>query len=224
MLVGERMSHSVVYVAPDTLITDALNLMRSEHVRRLPVLYRGKLIGIISESDLLNASPMVASALTLWELSYCLNKLTVGQIMTREVITVAEDTPIEEAARLMSDHKVSGMPVMRGDSIVGMITETDLFRIMLELVGARQHGIRVTMLLPESPSHLARLTELIARAGGSILSLGLLSDERPGNVKVTCKIDGMSLEQVRGCVAPLAQQIIDIRENYLERAYNEALV
>jgi acetoin utilization protein AcuB len=221
MLIRERMSHSVIYVAPDTSVTDAFNLMKSEHVRRLPVLKRGKLVGIVSDKNLLNASPSPATSLNVWELTYLLGKLTIGEIMAREVLTVTEDTPIEEAARIMADHKIGGLPVMRDGEVVGMITETDLFKTFLEMLGARQRGVRVTVLVPEQPGQLAELTQAIASIGGNILALGTFAGEHPGNSLVTCKIDGVELELVRARVEPLVERLVDIRETYVERVMNQ---
>jgi acetoin utilization protein AcuB len=221
MLIRERMSHSVIYVAPETSVTDALSLMKSEHVRRLPVLKRGKLLGIVSDKDLLNASPSPVTSLSVWELTYLLGKLTIGEIMTREVLTVTEDTPIEEAARIMADHKIGGLPVMRDGEVVGMITETDLFKTFLEMMGARQRGVRLTVLVPEEPGQLARLTQAIASIGGNIIALGTFAGEHPGNSLVTCKIDGVELERVRAQVLPLVERLVDIREVYLERILNQ---
>jgi acetoin utilization protein AcuB len=218
MLIGTRMSHSVVFVTPETSVTDALNLMKSEHVRRLPVLKRGKLVGIVSDKDLLNASPSPVTSLSVWELTYLLGKLTIGEIMTRDVLIVAEDTPIEEAARIMADYKIGGMPVMRGDEVVGMITETDLFKVFLEMLGARQRGIRLTVLVPEQPGQLALLTQAVASIGGNIIALGTFAGENPGNSLVTCKIEGVELEQVRSLIEPLVERLVDIREIALQRA------
>jgi acetoin utilization protein AcuB len=218
MLIGTRMSHSIVFVAPETSITDALNLMRSEHVRRLPVLKRGKLVGIVSDKDLLNASPSPATSLSVWELTYLLGKLTIGEIMTKDVLTVTEDTPIEEAARIMADYKIGGMPVMRGAEVVGMITETDLFKVFLEMLGARQRGVRLTVLVPDEPGQLARLTQAIASIGGNIIALGTFAGERPSNSLVTCKIEGVELERVRAQVEPVVERLVDLRETALQRA------
>src|SRR5208337_4629344 len=94
--------------------------------------------------DLLYASPSPATSLSIWELNYLLGKLTLDKVMTRDVITVAEDAPIEEAARMMADHKIGGLPVVKDGSLVGVITETDVFRAFLELLGARRPGVRIT--------------------------------------------------------------------------------
>lgn len=166
MFVGERMSRPVISVTPETPINDALHLMRSEHIRRTPVVHHGKLVGIVSMKDLLNASPSQATTLSVWELNYLLSKLTIEPIMTKKVLTVTEDTPIEDAARIMADKRVGGLPVLRNGDVVGMITETDLFKIFLELMGARVSGVRAEVRLPDERGELAHLTQAIADAGG----------------------------------------------------------
>ena len=138
MLVKNRMSYPIITVEPDMPIMEALNLMRTKNIRRMPVVEaNGKLIGIISDKDLLNAGPSQATSLSVWEINYLVGKITVKKVMTKNVLTISEDTPIEEAARIMVDNKVGGMPVMRGKEIVGVITESDLFKVLLELMGNR---------------------------------------------------------------------------------------
>src|SRR5512134_3118502 len=106
MLVNERMSHPVITVSPDTPIMEALRLMESEHIRRAPVVKDGKLVGIVAQKDLLNASPSPVTSLSVWEIHDLVSKITVKRVMTLKVITIQEDTPLEEAARLMADHKI----------------------------------------------------------------------------------------------------------------------
>jgi len=196
MLVGERMSHPVISVRQDMPITDALNMMRREHIRRAPVIKDGKLIGIVSDKDLLNASPSPATSLSVWEMNYLLSKITVKDVMTKDVLTVTEDTPIEEAARIMADNKIGGLPVVRNDGVVGIITETDLFKIFLELMGARDIGVRVTALVHEERGQLARLTQAIANAGGNFLAFGQFSGEDSTNRLVTFKVEGLDRWQL----------------------------
>src|SRR4030067_2289301 len=115
MFVGERMSHPVITVSPDMPVVDVLDLMKREHIRRTPVVKGGKLVGIVSDKDLLNASPSPVTSLSVWELNYLLSKIQVKDVMTKEVMTVFADTPLEEAARIMADNKIGGLPGRRGD-------------------------------------------------------------------------------------------------------------
>src|SRR4030095_15366719 len=100
MFVGERMSRPVISVSPDAPINDVLAMFKKEHIRRAPVMKDGKLVGIVSERDLLNASPSPVTSLSIWELNYLISKVTISRVMTKKVITVDQDTPIEEAARI----------------------------------------------------------------------------------------------------------------------------
>lgn len=211
MLAGERMSHPVISINPEMPITDALNLMKRERIRRTPVVKEGKMVGIISDKDLLNASPSPATSLSVWEMNYLLSKIRVRDVMTRKVLTVTEDTPIEEAARIMADNKIGGLPVMRDGRVVGIITETDLFKIFLELMGAREPGVRGTVLVLDKPGQLAKLTETIANLGGNIIAFGQFTGEDPSNRLVTFKVSGIEEKKLVAELEPLVEKVIDIR-------------
>ncbi|MBI5943231.1 MAG: CBS domain-containing protein [Chloroflexi bacterium] len=218
MLVGERMSRPVISITKEMPIHDALALFKKEKIRRAPVLKDGKLIGIISDKDLLNASPSQITSLSVWEMNYMLSKITVREVMTRKVLTVQVDTPIEEAARLMADNKIGGMPVMKADKVVGVITETDLFKIFLELMGARTKGIRVTALAEDHPGQLAKITKAIADAGGNFISFGQFASVANGSsagvktVVVTFKVAEMKLDSVKKALAKVVVKLVDVRE------------
>ncbi len=211
MLVGERMTKPIITIASDMPIVEALDLMKREHIRRTPVVDNGKLVGIVSDKDLLNASPSPATSLSVWELNYLLSKVTVGDVMTRDVITVTEDTPIEQAARIMADNKIGGLPVMSGDEVVGIITETDLFKLFLELMGARNMGVRVTALVPHKSGELAALTAAISQKGGNFIAFGQFEGTTPNNRLVTFKVDNIDMEVVKEIITPLVDELIDIR-------------
>jgi acetoin utilization protein AcuB len=213
MLAKERMSHPVITVYPDLPIQEALKLMQEERVRRFPVVdKRGRLIGIVSERDLLHAAPSDATSLSVWELNYLLSKITVGKVMTRDVITITEDTPLEEAARIMADHKIGGLPVVRDGEVVGIITETDLFKIFLEMLGGREPGVRLAVLLPNAAGELVKLTKAIHEIGGNILALGTFLGESSQNREVTIKVAGVNRQILASKIEPLVERILDIRE------------
>ena len=190
---------------------DALDLMKSKGIRRTPVMKDGRLVGIISDKDLLNAAPSDATSLSVWELNYLLGKITVGEIMTKDVVTVTEDTPIEEAAYLMAANKIGGLPVMSNGHLAGLITETDLFRVFLELMGAQQDGVRVTALVPDVVGELDLLTHAIAEAGGEFIALTQFAGDNSANRIATFKIRGMDEAQVQEKIAPFIEKLIDIR-------------
>jgi acetoin utilization protein AcuB len=211
MFVGERMSRPVISVTPDMPINDVLAMFRKEHIRRAPVVKDGKLVGIVSERDLLNASPSSVTTLSVWELNYLISKVTVKNVMTKKVVTVDQDTPIEEAARIMADKKIGGVPVMSGSNVVGVITETDLFKVFLELMGARQKAWRVTATIAEKPGTLAQLTQVIAQNGGNFISFGMFSGPDANSRTVTFKVEGLEKNKLREVLEPVVVKFWDMR-------------
>ena len=211
MLVGERMSHPVLTVSPDMSALDAQAFMRREHIRRAPVIQDGKLVGIVTEGDLLNASPTQATLLSVWEINYLVSKIKVSQVMSKKVMTIAEDTPIEEAARVMIDNKVGGLPVTREGKVVGIITETDLFKVMLEMLGARQRGVRASVLVPNVAGEIAELSKAIFEAGGNIIALGTFAGDDPSTAELAFKVVGPDEASLRSVLTPLVTKIKDIR-------------
>ena len=211
MLVSERMSHPVISITSDLPLLDAINLIRRERIRRTPVVDHGQLVGIVSEKDLLHAAPSEATSLSVWEMNYLLSKIQVKDVMTKRVLTVTTDTPIEEAARLMADNRIGGLPVMRDDKVVGIITETDLFKIFLEMLGARQKAVRISMLVSNQAGEIARLSQAIFQRGGNIIALGTFAGEDPSNSLLTIKVAGPGLEDLRAVVEPLVLRLTDIR-------------
>jgi acetoin utilization protein AcuB len=213
MLVYERMSRHPLTVKPDTKVDAALKRMREEKIRRFPVVDDGgNLVGIVSDQDLLYAAPSPATSLSIHEMHYLYSRITVKQVMTRDVITVDESDPIEEAARIMVDNKVGGLPVMREGELVGLITETDVFRTFMEMMGARDQGVRLTLLCPDKPGELAALTSAVAGLGGNITSLGTFWGEDASNAIVTMKVAGVSKDAVMEKIEPHILEVIDARE------------
>jgi len=207
------MTKNVITVASDLTISEALNLMRIEHIRRVPVVQAGKLVGIVSDKDLLNASPSAATSLSVWEMNYLLSKITLKEVMTKKVLTVSEDTPIEEAARIMADNKIGGLPVVRAGKVVGIITETDLFKIFLEMMGAREQGVRGSVLMTEKAGQLAKLTQALSEHGGNFVAFGTFSGEDSANRLITFKVANLTKEQVANLIKPLVEKVIDLRDS-----------
>ena len=213
MLVRERMSHPVITTQPEIPIMEAHELMQKEHIRRLPVINRhNRLVGIVSEKDLLHAEPSFVTSLSVWEMHYLLSKITVKEVMTRDVITITENTPLEEAAHIMADNKIGGLPVLHDGRVVGIITETDLFKIFLEMLGARERGIRLAVMVSNAPGGLVQLTKAIFDIGGNILSLGTFLGESCDNREVTMKVAGVSTNVLKEAIEPFVERIVDIHE------------
>jgi acetoin utilization protein AcuB len=213
MFVGSRMKHPVITIGPKTSLEEALSVMTKQHIRRLPVVDQsGSLMGIVTELDLLKASPSAATSLSVWEIKSLLSTYPIEKIMTKEVFTVTEDMPLEEAARIMSDNKIGGMPVVRGESVVGIITETDIFKAFLEVFGAREAGLRLTVELDKAPGVLAKLTKAIFEMGGDIISLGSFLGEDSKTSELVLRIHGIEEKELLKAIKPYVNRVVDIRD------------
>jgi acetoin utilization protein AcuB len=214
MLVRDRMTPNPITIGLGSAVPDALRIMQERKVRRLPVLdASGRLAGIVSENDLRHVSPSPATTLAVWEISELVAKIKVAQVMTRNVITVSEDTPLEDAARLMADHKISGLPVMHESKVTGIITETDLFKAFLELMGGRRPGVRLTVAADGAKGTLAKLTAAISTAGGDIVGLGCQEIKGPSGQQweMVFKVQDLTKEQLLAAVRPLVTAVLDTR-------------
>ncbi|MBI5652102.1 MAG: CBS domain-containing protein [Chloroflexi bacterium] len=213
MLVRERMTANPIVVHPDTSFEDALQLLRDKKVRRLPVVDKnGDLVGIVVEKDLLYASPSPATSLSVFEVHYLLSKLQVKDVMTKRVITVGEDCPLEEAARIMVDHKIGSLPIVRGKQVVGIVTETDVFRTMAEALGGRSKGLRVTLRVPDVKGELAMLTSKIAELGGNFVSFATFLGGDLQHTEISFKVQDVKKEAVIAALEKTGAQILDVRE------------
>ncbi|MFN2285004.1 MAG: CBS and ACT domain-containing protein [Anaerolineae bacterium] len=213
MLVKDCMTSNPVTIGPDMPVAEALSFMRQQNVRRLPIVNKkGKLIGIISEKDLLYASPSPATSLSVYEVGYLLSKLKVEEIMAKDVTTVAPGAPLEEAARIMADGQVGGLPVMDGDHLVGIITETDIFKTILEMMGARQAGVRLTLHLVDEPGALSRITGSIAALGGDIIALGTFH-QLDGGGAMMVKVRGVERDALVSAMEAIGIEVADVRQN-----------
>ncbi len=212
MLVGERMTRNPVTILDTASIDDGIHLMRERKVRRLPVLDEsGKMVGIVSDKDLLHAAPSPATSLSVYELHYLLAKLTIKQVMSSPVISVTPDTPLEEAARVMADNKIGGLPVTEGDRLVGIITETDVFKILVELLGARAPGQRVTVRVTEGKGVLARITSALSDLGANIISVVTYAGATPAERLIMVKLSDAPSAAVRNALAGLGVEVVDFR-------------
>jgi acetoin utilization protein AcuB len=213
MLVGRRMTANPMTVRPDVSIAEALEQMRREKVRHFPVVDKeGRLVGIVSRQDLLYASPSSVTSLNVWEVTYLVSQIKVREVMTKKVITATEDMPVEEAARVMADNKVGCLPVVRDQIVVGIITESDLFRIFLELFGAREKGIRLSVLAPYFKGSMAQITSEITNNGGLILAFNTFLGDDPTNWGAHLKVTDIPKEKLLEVVKPLVVEVLDVRQ------------
>jgi len=173
MFVRMWMTAEVVTVNAETPILEARTLMKQHSIRRLPVLKHGRLVGIVTQGDIQEASPSDATSLSVWELNYLLAKTRVSDIMTprANLSTIGPDDPVEKAALLMRERKISGLPVLEEDELVGIITESDIFDILLHVMGVRMQGTRLTLALCDAPQMLVKVLDVCREQGVKVLSI-----------------------------------------------------
>jgi acetoin utilization protein AcuB len=215
MIIERIMTSSLLVAHPNTTVTDAQDTMQREKIHHLPIVHAEtkKLLGIVSEKDLLYASPSPASTLDVWEMTKLLSRLTVDKVMTKEVVTVTADDIVENAARIMVDRDIGCLPVVDKAGIpIGIITESDLFRIFIDLFGSRERGLRATLRVPEEPGEVEKLARDIAEHGGNIISFGTLPGDGPTNAVCIIKVSGMSRELFLSSVEKHILDVMDIRE------------
>ncbi|NLB87659.1 MAG: CBS domain-containing protein [Syntrophomonadaceae bacterium] len=199
MKVKDRMTTNVITISPDTNITEAFRLMKENDIRRLPVVDNEKLIGIITLTDLNQASPSSATSLSIHELNYLLAKTKIKDILPKKqnIVTVSPDAYIETAAKLMRRHTISGLPVMENDKVVGIITETDLFDSLIEILGVYEPHTRIDILVNDNrPGVLAEITGLISSKNINILNAVGYYDKKINVYKVIIRIENLEYDSL----------------------------
>ena len=213
MIIERRMTRNPVTATPDMSISEASTLMKQEKVHRLPVLDKDKkLVGIITEKDILYASPSPASSLSIHEMAYLLSKLTVKKLMSKNVVTITKDTTVEEAARMMVDQDLSCLPVLEDEKLIGIVSKSDMFKILLELFGARHFGIRVSFIVEDKPGTIARISQALSEQNIDIITFGTFMGTDPTNAICTIKVQGASISKVVEIIKPFVSQLLDVRE------------
>ena len=172
MFVAKRMTPNPITIESTTTIADASELMRKHKFRRLPVVDKGRLVGIVTDRDLRTVAPSPATSLSIFELNYLLAKMQVKDIMHKDVITIPVDATIEEAALIMSTRHIGGLVVV-GDngSVVGVITETDIFNSFVEIMGLKEGKTRFTFRVSNQVGVLHDITRVFKDLGINISSL-----------------------------------------------------
>ncbi len=212
MLVKDCMTPSPLTILPETTHRQAAELMREHKVHHLPVVDKsGRLMGIVVEQDLLAAQPSPATTLSIYEIHGLLSKLQVREIMKRPVHTTTPNCPLEEAARLMLDEDIGCLPVVENEQVVGIITDTDIFRALVTMLGGGQSGARFTVQVADRPGILARLAQIVADAGGNIVSVISWRDAA-GAAYITIKEQGADFARLKPGLEALDAELTDLQE------------
>ena len=190
MKVRDKMSPDPTTINLDTTVAEAFQIMREKSIRRLPVMHNGKLAGIITINDLSKVSPSPATSLSIFELNYLLTKAKIKDIVPKnmKVITVDAGDNIEQAAILMREHKIGGIPVIEGEKLVGIITETDIFDAFIDILGVNRPGTRIDLEVDERVGLVAQITSIIAEHGMGIENLVLIEKDPKPNFELIIRV------------------------------------
>ena len=161
MLVGRRMRTSLITVNKAATLAQARELLHSHRIRHLPVTEGDRLLGILTDRDIRQAAPSSAAAFNPDQVAAFLSQIPVTEAMVRNVRTVSPFTTIEEAAKLMIEHKIGCLPVTEADRLVGIITETDILGVLVDVMGIREPSAMIELTLPDRPGALAEITRII---------------------------------------------------------------
>ena len=223
MLVKNWMSKNLITVDVDDSMQDAVKRMKQNDIRMLPVLKKRKLVGVVTDRDLKRASASDATTLDVHELLYLVSKIKVGNIMTKDPITVPQNFTVEETAEVLLSHKISGAPVVdQNGGLVGTITQTDLFRVLISLTGVGKGGIQFAFQLEDRPGSIKEVADIIRLYGGRMVSILTSYDGVPeGYRKVFIRmhsIERTRLQQLKEELSYKAALIymVDHRENIRE--------
>lgn len=213
MTIERRMTlNPIVAHVTDTAYA-TLKLMKNEGVQKVPVLDdEGNLKGVITEKDILTATLSEEKGVSLLEMVYKISNLTLDKLMTSDVVSISPSTDIEEVARIMVTQGISFLPVCKDGKLVGLVSKSDMFKIMMELFGARHYGTRISFCVVDRIGALAEISRTLYENNISIISLCTFSDEDPEKVIVTLKVRGSSIKELKELLSPYTAGFVDLGE------------
>ena len=197
MLVRKKMQKNITTITKDERMTTAKKILKEKNIRHLPVVDGKKLIGLVTNMDIRKAEASPATSLEIRELHYLLDKITVGEIMTRNVISIAPDISIEEATTLLHDNKIGCLPVIEDGALIGILTEDDVMEILIEVMGMKEKGSRIEILADDMPGALADITRIIKEHNVNIISIVTDSADEPGKRLVVFKLKTFYFEPLK---------------------------
>jgi acetoin utilization protein AcuB len=208
MLIKDWMTKDPITITEDTSMIKAIHIMKDRRFRRLPVVSDGKLVGMVTDRDLKEASPSKATTLDVHELYYLLAELRVSEIMSRNLLSVSQDDTVEHAAQLMLEHTISGLPVLdeRG-KVIGIITQSDVFRAFMDIAGLLQGGVQFGLRLEDRPGLIKEVVDLLRSRGARFVSLlSSYATSKEGFRDVYIRVKNLSADAVAVAQKDLASR------------------
>ena len=223
MLVQGWMTIDVITVGEDTPMMKASIIMKENNIRSLPILNKkGKLVGIVSDRDLRDASPSKATSLDVHELNYLISTIKIKDLMTRNVVVVRPDETVEFAAILMLENKISSLPVINDKgSLIGIITQTDIFRVLINITGVYTGGVQFAFSLEDRPGSIREVSDAIRSYGGRVVSiLSTREDAEEGRHNVYIRTRSLPEDKTRDLLGELENKFVVLytARDFLEEA------
>ncbi len=213
MLVKEAMTPNPVTIELTATLPQIVEVMRERNIRRVPVMQGDKLMGIISDHDVMATMPSPATTLSRWEMNTLLEKVTAKEIMTAPVYVASPQCPIEEVARIMLQRKFGAMPVLDDeDHLVGIVTESDIFRMFVDMLSGEEPGLRFELRVERHRGVLSNLARIVNDNGGGIIAIATLNEPDKKYKRVLVKEEGADPERVREALEEEDIEVLDVRE------------
>lgn len=220
MLVKEWMVSDPITIDENASIMKATQLMKEHNIRRIPVIRQNKLVGIVSDRDIKEAAPSKATSLDVHELYYLLSEIKLKDIMTQNPITLKEDDSVEKAAVIMLENKISGLPVVDDQGkVTGIITQTDVFKVMISITGIHRGPIQIAFDLEDRHGATAEVLNLIRSRQASLVSVLTSQDHvPPGRKEVYVRIKDLPQDQLDSLVNDLKKvaKVIYVKKEILK--------
>lgn len=213
MLVKNSMTANPVTVDTKTSLPDIADLMREKQIRRVPVLDGKRLVGIVSDHDVMAAMPSPATTLSRWEMNTLLERLRAEEIMTSPVFVTTPNCPLEETARFLLEKKIGALPVMEEDTLVGILTESDIFRTFVAMLsGGEEPGLRFELRADRHRGLLSELAAIVNNNGGRIIALATLNEEDGLHKRVLVKEEGGDAQAITAGLEAVDIDVLDVRK------------
>ena len=212
MFVANRMTKNPITVEPSTPVNEAAKLMKRRSIRRLPVVENGSLVGIISDRDIMRVAPSPATTLSKFEIMSLLDKITVSEIMAKDVVSLPDTATIEEAALVMYNEKLSGLPVVSSmGAVVGIITETDVFKTFVDVMGLADGKTRITLDVVDKIGVVKELAGIIADAGFNIDSMVTCKQASlAGHFEIVIRVDADNVEEITAKIEEKGYNVVHV--------------
>ena len=213
MFVKDAMTPNPITVTINTSLPDIAALMRDNIIRRLPVMDGDRLVGIISDHDVMATMPSPATTLNRWEMNTLLDKLEARDFMTHPVHVTTPDCPLEEVARYLVEKKIGALPAMEGDRLVGIITETDIFRVFVDMLsGGEVPGLRFELRAERHRGVVSDMARIVNDNGGRVIAMATLNESDGVHKLVLVKEEGGDEQAIRAALHEADIEVLDVRQ------------